>query len=263
MISYIEAIILGIIEGLTEFLPISSTAHLLVSEKLFGIKSGHFVNFFTIFIQLGAIFAVPVLYFKRLIKSIKIYIFIFYSFIPAIIFGVLLNDFLESLFDGLWYIAISWFIGGIILINIDKWIKSKSAFIDLEEELTPFKAVKIGLFQCIAMIPGVSRSGATIVGGRLQGLSHKNAVEFSFLLAMPTILAASCKKLLDYRNDLDILFTSDNLISLLIGFTISFIVAFFTIRWMVDFITKKGFSFFGYYRIITSIFLIIYLIWTK
>lgn len=263
MISFFEALLLGIIEGLTEFLPISSTAHLLVSEKLLGIQSGHFVNFFTIFIQIGAILAVPVLYFKRLIKSIKIYILIIYSFIPAVIFGVLLDDFLESLFDGLWYIAISWFIGGIILINIDKWIKSKSNLIDLEEELTPIKAIKIGLFQCLAMIPGVSRSGATIVGGRIQGLSHKNAVEFSFLLAMPTILAASCKKILDYRSDLDVLLVSDNLFSLFIGFIVSFLIAFFTIRWMVDFITKKGFVFFGYYRIITSILLIIYLFWTK
>lgn len=263
MISILEAILLGIVEGLTEFLPISSTAHLLVTEKLIGINSGHFVNFFTIFIQLGAILAVPVLYFKRLIRSIEIYQFIALSFIPAVIFGVLLDDFLESLFDGLWYIAISWFIGGIILINIDKWIKSKSTIIDLEEELTPMNSIKIGLFQCLAMIPGVSRSGATIVGGRLQGLSHKNAVEFSFLLAIPTILAASCKKMIDYRSDLDILLASDNLISLLIGFIVSFIVAFFTIKWMVDFITKKGFILFGYYRIITSIFLIVYLFWTK
>lgn len=263
MISALEAFLLGIVEGLTEFLPISSTAHLLVSEKLIGIQSSHYVNFFTIFIQLGAILAVPVLYFKRLIKSIRIYFLISCSFIPAIVFGVLLDDFLESLFEGFWYIAISWFLGGIILLYIDKWLKPNYKQTDLEENLSPFKAIKIGLYQCLAMIPGVSRSGATIVGGRLQGLNHKNAVEFSFLLAIPTILGASCKKILDYKDELDIIIQPNNLISLFIGFGISFIIALITIRWMVDFISKNGFKFFGYYRIVSSLLLIVYLFWNR
>ncbi len=263
MISYLIALILGLVEGLTEFLPISSTAHLLVTEKLLNVQSSHFVNFYTIFIQIGAILAVPVLYFKRLITSIRIYYFIIYSFIPAAIFGILLDDLLESFFEGYWYIALSWFLGGIILLKIDSWLKPKNEYVDLEESLNLLKAIKIGLYQCLAMIPGVSRSGATIVGARLEGLSHKNAVEFSFLLAMPTILAASCKKLLDYKNEIPSFMQIEQLISLSIGFLISFFVALFTIRFMVNFVSKKGFKFFGYYRIFTAILLTIYLIWNK
>jgi len=261
MISNFLSFILGLIEGLTEFLPISSTAHLLVAEKILAIKSNHFTNFYTIFIQLGAIAAVPVLYFKRLIKSIKIYIFIILSFIPAAIFGVLFDDFLESLFSGYWFIVGSWFLGGIILLYIDKWLKPNESKIQLEDDLNPFNAIKIGLFQCLAMIPGVSRSGASIVGGRITGLSHKNAVEFSFLLGMPTILGASCKKLLDYKDEIHTFIQPDYIISLSIGFFVSFIVAFLTIRWMVNFVTTNGFKVFGYYRIITAIILALYLVW--
>ena len=263
MISELVSFILGVVEGLTEFLPISSTAHLLVSEKILKLESSHFLNFYTIFIQLGAILAVPFLYFKRLIRSFKIYNYIIISFVPAVVFGVLLDDFLESLFSGYWFIAISWFLGGIVLLNIDQWIKATPQSLDLEEELSIAKSIKIGLFQCIAMIPGVSRSGATIIGGRIQGLSHTNAVEFSFLLAIPTILGASCKKILDYRSELEAFTQMDNLVILLIGFGVSFIIAIITIKWMVHFISKNGFKFFGYYRIIAAIFLTIYLIWSR
>lgn len=262
MISEFIALILGIVEGLTEFLPISSTAHLLVSEKLLHVESSHFTNFFTIFIQLGAIAAVPILYFKRLIKSFNIYLLILFSFIPAAIFGVLLDDFLEALFTGYWFIAISWFLGGIILLNIDKWVSPNANSLELEESLTIVNSVKIGLYQCLAMIPGVSRSGASIIGGRLEGLSHKNAVEFSFLLAMPTILGASLKKLLDYKDEIHLFLQPSQLTSLLIGFFVSFFVALITIKWMVNFVSKNGFKFFGYYRIISAILLTIYLIWS-
>lgn len=262
MISTLVSFILGIVEGLTEFLPISSTAHLLVSEKILKLESSHFLNFYTIFIQLGAILAVPFLYFKRLIKSIEIYKFIIISFIPAVIFGVLLDDFLESLFAGYWFIAFSWFLGGIVLIKMDDWFKVSENQLELESDLTISKAIKIGLFQCLAMIPGVSRSGATIIGGRWQGLSHKNAVEFSFLLAIPTILGASCKKLLDYRAELDVFLQPNQLIILLIGFGISFLVAILTIKWMVNFISKNGFKLFGYYRIVAAVLLTIYLLWS-
>lgn len=261
MISNLISFILGLVEGLTEFLPISSTAHLLVTEKILNIQSNHFTNFYTIFIQLGAIFAVPVLYFKRLVKSFKIYIFIVLSFIPAAFFGVLFDDFLELLFSGYWFIVISWFLGGIILIFVDEWVKPNSSKIQLEDDLNPWNSIKIGLFQCLAMIPGVSRSGASIVGGRLVGLSHKNAVEFSFLLGMPTILGASCKKLLDYKDEIHVFLQPDYIVSLSIGFLVSFIVAFLTIRWMVDFVSTKGFKVFGYYRIFAAVLLAIYLFW--
>jgi undecaprenyl-diphosphatase len=257
-----QAFILSIIEGLSEFLPISSTAHLIVSEELLGIESSKFLNFFTIFIQLGAICAVPILYFKRLLSGIKIYSFVTISFIPAVVFGLLLNDFLESMFEGYYFIAVSWIIGGIILLKIDVWINNKDEGMDLVESLNSKNALLIGLYQCIAMIPGVSRSGATIVGGRLSGLSHKNAVEYSFLLAIPTLLGATAKKLLDYRDNFNELFTTHTMGYLGIGFIGSFIVALLTIQWLVGFIKKKGISFFGYYRIIIGVLLLIYL-WLK
>jgi undecaprenyl-diphosphatase len=255
----LKTIILGIIEGLTEFLPVSSTAHLIVSENLLGIDNDKFLNFFTVFIQLGAISTVPFLYFKRLFASgISVYFTILASFVPAVILGVLLDDFLEALFEGYWFIACSWIIGGIILIQIDKWLPAKSDSIDIQN-ISYLQAFKIGLFQCIAMIPGVSRSGATIVGGRVLGLSHSAAVEYSFLLGIPTILGASAKKLLDYRHDYDVLFTKEHLQFLGIGTLVSFVVALLTIKWMVGFVRKHGFTLFGYYRIIAGILLSVYL----
>ncbi|MEY2760616.1 MAG: Undecaprenyl-diphosphate phosphatase [Bacteroidota bacterium] len=259
MTEILKTIILGLVEGLTEFLPVSSTAHLIVSENLLGIENSKFLNFFTVFVQLGAIAAVPFLYFKRLFASgLSIYYTIIASFIPAVILGVLFDDLLEALFQGYWFIAASWIVGGIILIRIDKWLPTKVDSIEIQS-ISYLKAFKIGLFQCIAMIPGVSRSGATIVGGRVLGLSHSAAVEYSFLLGIPTILGACAKKLLDYRNDLDILFTKEHIQFLSIGTVISFIVAMLTIKWMVGFVKKHGFALFGYYRIIIGLLLSIYL----
>jgi undecaprenyl-diphosphatase len=268
MINNWETILLGLIEGLTEFLPISSTAHLIVTEKLLNLKSSSFLNFFTIFIQLGAISAVPILFFKRLTSDLSIYKFIIASFIPAAIFGVLLDDLLESMFQGYWFIAFSWVIGGIILYYIDSWIKDPLTVEDYHSEnqsmsskLTIVQSVKIGLYQCLAMIPGVSRSGATIIGGRLVGLNHKMAVEYSFLLGIPTILGACAKKMLDYRLEFSNMLNYHNIISLFLGFFISFLVALITIKLMVGFVQKYGFRLFGIYRILIGVLLIIYLLW--
>jgi undecaprenyl-diphosphatase len=259
MTEFLKYIILGLVEGLTEFLPVSSTAHLIVSENLLGIENSKFLNFFTVFVQLGAIAAVPFLYFKRLFASgFSIYLTIIASFVPAVILGVLLDDFLEDLFQGYWFIAGSWFLGGLLLIRIDRWLPSKSDSIEIQS-ISYLQAFKIGLFQCIAMIPGVSRSGATIVGGRFLGLSHSAAVEYSFLLGIPTILGASAKKLLDYRHDFDVLFTKEHLQFLGIGTLVSFVVALLTIKWMVGFVRKHGFTLFGYYRIIAGLLLSVYL----
>jgi len=259
MTEFLKYIILGLVEGLTEFLPVSSTAHLIVSENLLGIENSKFLNFFTVFVQLGAIAAVPFLYFKRLFASgFSIYLTIIASFVPAVILGVLLDDFLEDLFQGYWFIAVSWFLGGLLLIRIDRWLPSKSDSIEIQS-ISYLQAFKIGLFQCIAMIPGVSRSGATIVGGRFLGLSHSAAVEYSFLLGIPTILGASAKKLLDYRHDFDVLFTKEHLQFLGIGTLVSFVVALLTIKWMVGFVRKHGFTLFGYYRIIAGLLLSVYL----
>lgn len=262
MIGYFEAIILGIIEGLTEFLPVSSTAHLIIGRYLLSIESSHFSNFLTIFIQLGAISAVPILYFKRLTGNFSIYRFVSISFVPAVVFGLLLDDILESFFEGYVFIAISWILGGVILIKIDYLLRNKIISTIDVNNLTIGQSIKIGFFQCIAMIPGVSRSGATIVGGRMVGLSHQAAVEYSFLLGIPTILGASAKKLLDYRTEIPLFFDSIHFPVIALSFCISFIIALFTIRVMVSFVTKYGFVIFGYYRIFIGVLLSFYL-WLK
>lgn len=260
MLETFQTIILGIIEGITEFLPISSTAHLIMGRYLLGINTSEFLNFFIIFIQLGAICAVPILYFKRLISGINIYLYLITSFIPAIIFGLLLDDWLESIFEGYYFIAASWILGGIILIKFEDWVKVNTT--DNEISTISYKqSFKIGLYQCLAMIPGVSRSGATIIGGRLSGLNSKSAIEYSFLLGIPTILGASAKKILDYKNHVNEYLFGSYSYQLYLGFIISFIVALFSIKWMVGVVQKFGFKYFGYYRVIIGISLIIYLSW--
>ncbi|MHA8076410.1 undecaprenyl-diphosphate phosphatase [Aquirufa sp. TARAVU-A1A] len=262
MIEYLDALILGIIEGLTEFLPVSSTAHLIIGEYLLKIPASNFLNFLTIFIQLGAISAVPLLYFNRLTSSFQIYRFVTISFIPAVFLGLAFDDLLEALFQGYYFIACSWILGGIILINIDYWLRNKSDTCSDISQLTYVQSVKIGFYQCIAMIPGVSRSGATIVGGRLTGLSHQAAIEYSFLLGIPTILGACAKKILDYKTDIPTFIDADHLPILLISFFVSFIIALLTIRFMVSIVAKYGFKYFGYYRILAGILLVITL-WMK
>jgi undecaprenyl-diphosphatase len=259
MVEYLDALILGIIEGLTEFLPVSSTAHLIISEYLLKLPASNFLNFLTIFIQLGAIAAVPLLYFKRLTSSLTIYRFVSVSFIPAVILGLAFDDLLESMFQGYYFIAFSWIIGGIILVNIDYWTRNIIGNCQDVSQLSFTQAIKIGFYQCLAMIPGVSRSGASIVGARLTGLSHQAAIEYSFLLGIPTILGACAKKILDYRADIPLFIDSDHLPILLTAFIVSFIVAIFTIRFMVSIVSKYGFKYFGYYRILAGILLVIVL----
>jgi undecaprenyl-diphosphatase len=261
MIDFFQTIILGFIEGLTEFLPISSTAHLIVGELLLDVPPSPFLNFFTIFIQLGAISAVPILYFNRLTSSLLIYKFIIISFIPAVVLGVLLDDFLESLFQGYWFICISWIIGGYVLIKIDKWIVDKEENPSSIENMSINQAFNIGLYQCLAMIPGVSRSGASIIGGRIVGLKHRDAIEFSFLLGIPTILGACAKKVLDYRDNIVEFTVGTNGIYLLVAFIISFIVALFSIKFMVNLVKNYGFKYFGYYRIVIGLIFGFYLLW--
>mgnify|MGYP000308305498 CR=1 FL=1 len=262
MIDYFQALILGLVEGLTEFLPVSSTAHLIISEYILNLRSDNFLNFLTVFIQLGAISAVPILYYKRLTSSIQVYRLVTFSFIPAVLFGVLLDDFLESLFEGYTFIAVSWLLGGIVLVRIDYWLKNQKVQAEDISQMTLVQSIKVGLYQCLAMIPGVSRSGASIVGGRLVGLSHQAAVEYSFLLGIPTILGASAKKLLDYRTEIPSFLDETHLPVLGISFLVSFFIALLTIRFMVSIVNKYGFKYFGYYRILVGIVLGIHL-WLK
>ena len=251
--SFLQALILAIIEGLTEFLPVSSTGHMIIGSSIMGIATDPFVKLFTICIQLGAILSVVVLYFKRFFKSINFYIKLLVAFIPAAIFGVLLSDKIDTMLESPLTVAVSLVIGGVILLFVDKWFASST--INEEEEINYITALKIGFFQCIAMIPGVSRSGATIVGGMSQKLSRKVAAEFSFFLAVPTMFAATGKKLLDFY-EANHTITNEQMKVLIFGNVIAFIVALLAIKSFIGYLNKNGFKIFGWYRIIVGLVII-------
>ena len=252
--TYFQAFIIAVIEGLTEFLPISSTGHMMIGTAVLGIKATPFVKLFTIAIQLGAILSVVVLYFKRFFKSVDFYIKLVVAFIPAAIFGVLLGDYIDAALENLIGVAVALFIGGIVLLFVDKWFKNNNQ--NDEKDITYPKALKIGLFQCLAMWPGMSRSASTIVGGMTQGLTRQNAAEFSFFLAVPTMFAATAKKLLDFYKD-GISLNGQEINILIFGNVIAFIVALLAIKSFIGFLNKHGFKSFGWYRIIVGGMLII------
>lgn len=251
--SILHAIILAIIEGLTEYLPISSTGHMILYSSFAGIASDPFVKLFTVAIQFGAILSVVVLYFKRFFRSFDFYIKLFVAFIPAAVFGLLFSDIIDSLLESAMGVAVSLLLGGIILLYVDKWFTNP--VIKEEKDINYWNAFKIGMFQCIAMIPGVSRSGASIVGGMSQGISRKAAAEFSFFLAVPTMFAATGKKMLDYFMDGNTL-TGEQIQLFVIGNVVAFIVAMIAIRFFISFLTKYGFKVFGWYRIVMGIIII-------
>jgi len=251
--SFLQALILAIIEGLTEFLPVSSTGHMIIGSSVMGIASDPFVKLFTICIQLGAILSVVVLYFKRFFKSVNFYIKLIVAFIPAAVFGVLLGDKIDQLLESPLTVAISLVVGGVILLFVDKWFNNPT--INEEEEINYLTALKIGFFQCIAMIPGVSRSGATIVGGMSQKLSRKVAAEFSFFLAVPTMFAATGKKLLDFYQEGHTI-TTQQMQVLAFGNVVAFIVALLAIKSFIGYLNKNGFKVFGWYRIIVGLAII-------
>ncbi len=249
----IHAIILAVIEGLTEFLPVSSTGHMIIASSAMGIANNDFVKLFTVAIQLGAILSVVVLYFKRFFRSIDFYFKLIVAFIPAAVFGLLFSKKIDQLLESALTVGITLFIGGIILLFVDKWFTKP--LIDNEDEVDYMTALKIGFFQCIAMIPGTSRSAATIVGGMTQKLSRKAAAEFSFFLAVPTMFAATAKKLLDFYKEGHAI-TGDEIKLLAIGNVIAFIVALLAIRSFITFLQRKGFVLFGWYRIIVGAIII-------
>jgi undecaprenyl-diphosphatase len=255
--NYLEAIILAIIEGLTEFLPVSSTGHMIIASSFMGIATDPFVKLFTIAIQLGAILSVLVLYFKRFLKSVNFYLKLFVAFIPAAVFGLLLSKKIDELLESPRAVGISLFVGGVLLLFVDKWFNKPT--VNKEEDVNYLTALKIGFFQCIAMIPGVSRSGATIVGGMSQKLSRKVAAEFSFFLAVPTMFAATAKKLLDFYKEGHTI-THEQINLLIIGNVIAFIVALLAIKSFIGYLNKHGFRVFGWYRIIAGLAIIILLL---
>ena len=246
---YLQALILAVIEGITEYLPISSTGHLILASSFMGIAADPFVKFFTVAIQLGAIMSVVVLYFKRFFRSLDFYFKLVTAFIPSAIFGILFSDAIDSLLESPLGVALALVIGGVILLFADQWFNRP--IVHDSDEIDYLTAFKIGFFQCIAMIPGVSRSGATIIGGMSQRLSRKAAAEFSFFLAVPTMFAATAKKGYDYYKD-GLVLTDEQIKILAVGNIVAFIVAMFAIKFFIDFLTKYGFRVFGWYRIIVG-----------
>ncbi|MCC8425323.1 undecaprenyl-diphosphate phosphatase [Mucilaginibacter sp. UR6-11] len=253
----IHVIVLAVIEGLTEFLPVSSTGHLVVASAIMGIGKDEFVKLFEIVIQLGAILAVVVLYFKRFFRSVDFYIKLIIGVIPAVIFGLLLKKKIDILLESPLVVAVAFVIGGVILLFVDEWFNKPT--IDDEKEITYLTALKIGLFQCLAMVPGVSRSGASIVGGMTQKLSRKAAAEFSFFLAVPTMFGATLKDLYDFykHGNMAAADLHQDIKYLLIGSAIAFIVALLAIKSFITFLEQKGFRLFGIYRILAGIVIII------
>ncbi|MDB0600460.1 undecaprenyl-diphosphate phosphatase [Tenacibaculum maritimum] len=256
----IEAIILAIIEGITEYLPVSSTGHMIIASSFMRIATDDFTKLFTIVIQLGAILAVLVLYWKRFFQSLDFYLKLLVAFIPAVILGLLLNDIIDDLLESPITVAISLIIGGFILLKVDDWFKANEVFDKrnptAHTEISYLTALKIGFFQCLAMIPGTSRSGASIVGGMTQKINRKTAAEFSFFLAVPTMLGATAKKTYDYYKA-GFMISSEQINHLIIGNIVAFIVALIAIKSFIDYLSKKGFKLFGYYRIVLGCTLLI------
>jgi undecaprenyl-diphosphatase len=251
--SIIEAIILAIVEGLTEYLPVSSTGHMIIVSSLMGMSSSPFVKTFTVAIQLGAILSVVVLYWKRFFQTMDFYFKLLIAFLPALVIGLLLNDFIDQLLERVEVVAVMLILGGIVFLFVDQLFQKNE-----EQGLSSVSyptAFKIGMFQTIAMIPGVSRSAATILGGLTQQLTKKMAAEFSFFLAVPTMFAATAYKLLKFYKDGNA-FGQQELLLLLVGNLVAFVVGMIAIKSFINFLTKHGFKVFGYYRIVLGLIIL-------
>ncbi len=255
-----HAIILAIIEGFTEFLPVSSTGHIIIGSSLMGIQDDNFVKSFTVIVQFGAILSVLVLYWKRFFlgwnkEKIQFYLKLFIAFLPAAIIGLATVHIIDRLLGSAFTVAITFISGGIVLIFADKWFeKIESSEVNVDS-MTFKNATLIGFFQCIALCPGVSRSGATILGALTQKMNRKQATEFSFFLAVPTLSAATLYKVLRIYKNIE----AQQISILLIGNIISFVVALFAIKAFIGIVSKGGFKYFGYYRIIAGILILVML----
>ncbi len=261
-----EAIVIAIVEGLTEFLPVSSTGHMIITQNMLGVESTEFVKAFTVIIQFGAILSVVCLYWKRffrlnhtpapqgasslrrLLHKFDFYWKLLVAFIPAALLGFLFSDKIDALLESVVVVAVMLVIGGIFMLFCDRIFSKGSE----QTELTEKRAFLIGLFQCIAMIPGVSRSMATIVGGMAQKLTRKAAAEFSFFLAVPTMFAATTYKVLKLFLEGGTEIVVNNLPALLVGNVVAFVVALLAIKFFISFVTKYGFKAFGWYRIVVG-----------
>lgn len=260
-----EIILLGVVEGLTEFLPISSTGHMVIVQHLLGMESTEYLRAFTVMIQFGAILSVVLLYYKQFFGFIapakdlairaswlqifdrfRFYFLLLVGILPAVVLGLLFNDWVDRVLGEVWIIAINLLIGGLFMLFIDKWLKQRGG-----QEVTYAKSFAMGLFQCVAIFfPGMSRSMSTIVGGMAIGLNRKVAAEFSFFLAVPTMFGASCLQVIKLWRGGHMALLEDNLGDLLLGNLVAFLVAFFAVRYFIRFIQRHTFRFFGVYRII-------------
>jgi undecaprenyl-diphosphatase len=255
----IQSIIIAIVEGLTEFLPVSSTGHMIIAEKLLGVTDSEFTKLFTVAIQLGAILSVVILYWKKFLAPTgvnrwRFYAKLFVAVIPALFFGFLLSEKIDALLESTTTVVITMILGGIVLLFVDDYFKTPT--VEAEEKISFQKAFLIGLWQVIAMIPGVSRSAASIIGGMQQKLTRKLAAEFSFYLAVPTMAAATGYKLLKgYKT-----FSPEDIKLLALGNAVAFVVALLAIKFLIGFLQKHGFKIFGYYRIIVGIVLLLLMI---
>ena len=264
--SILETIIIAIVEGLTEFLPVSSTGHMIIAQNLLGVESTDFVKAFTFIIQFGAILSVIILYWKRFFQlnrtpvpegasamkrflhKYDFYWKLFVAFIPAAVFGLLFSDAIDAMLEKVEVVAVTLILGGVFMLFCDKIFNKGSE----DTEVTEKRALIVGLFQCISMIPGVSRSKATIVGGMSQRMTRKAAAEFSFFLAVPTMFAATLYKVYKLLSEGGTAIIMDNMTTLVVGNVVAFVVALLAIKFFISFVTKYGFKAFGWYRIIVG-----------
>lgn len=264
--NWLDTVIIAIVEGLTEFLPVSSTGHMIIAQNMLGVESTEFVKAFTFIIQFGAILSVVCLYWKRffqlnntpapegssalmkLLHKFDFYWKLFVAFIPAAVLGLLFSDAIDAMLERVEVVAITLVLGGVLMLFCDKLFNKGSE----DTKLTEKRAFMVGLFQCISMIPGVSRSMATIVGGMSQRMTRKDAAEFSFFLAVPTMFGATVYKMYKLLKEGGTDFIMDNMSTLIIGNVVAFIVALLAIKFFISFVTKHGFKAFGWYRIIVG-----------
>jgi undecaprenyl-diphosphatase len=259
--TYWHALLLAIVEGITEFLPVSSTGHMIIASALLGIAPTPFFKLYLVVIQLGAILSVFAVYWRRFFQSIDFYLKLLGAFLPIIVVGLLLKKHIDALLESVTTVALMLLLGGIVLLFIDRWFPQEDPNQGGHPVTNPGwkEALVIGLFQCLAVVPGVSRSAATIIGGLTQKLTRRAAAEFAFFLAMPTMTAAAVKDLYDYYQeaqaqgaDLSHMFTPEQVKQLVLGNVVAFVVALLAIRLFVGFVAKYGFRAFGIYRIIAG-----------
>ncbi len=264
--NFFQAILIAIIEGITEFLPISSTAHMKFANPVLGIADSPFVDLFEIVIQFAAIASVLIVYRKQFLnfKQTSFYLKLIIAVIPSLIFGALLKKHIDAALNNLTTIAIVMVVGGIILLFIDQLFKSNETVSNEVKEQSYKNSFIIGCFQVLSIVfPGLSRSAATIIGGMTQKLTKKEAAEFSFFLAVPTMLAASAKSTLDVYQTNPEVFVSDNLFTLLMGAIVAFTVALLSVQFFIKIVQKQGFAIFGWYRIVlgTTLLVLIFNHW--